>query len=89
MTQPRIIPPDEAREWQREATHQRHSTLADDRICDLGHTAVVRGEQREAALALHQPRSVWPDRRCLICVDPDGDRLRYPCPTARALGVTE
>jgi hypothetical protein len=57
---------------------------------DLAHTAAVLGEQRKAALSLHQPERTTNDfgdhdlpDRCCCCFAP------YPCSTARALGVTE
>lgn len=47
---------------------------------DLAHTAAVLGEQREAVLALHRAgyKNLWCEQ----------DGSSYPCPTARALGVS-
>lgn len=49
----------------------------------LEETVVAQAEQVAAALALHE-RVVLPDG-VYIC---DSDEEIYPCPTARALGVT-
>jgi hypothetical protein len=137
MTEPRIVPPEEARKLAAEATpgpwwtdvdpspHPRWihtaepivideadwgpeghtmyrlATNADDRAWryadvnliaaapDLAYTAAVLGGQREAVLALHAR-----DRfgTCEVCMTDDEAeewyRATYPCPTARALGVT-
>jgi hypothetical protein len=59
-------------------------------ILDAVFTAAVLGEQREAALRLHgwDPEGPTTGGECPTCGDERGP-LDYPCPTARALGVTE
>lgn len=53
-----------------------------DELVDLAHTAAVLGEQRGAALALHQAGATGNEGTyCTGCAD------YYPCQTARALGV--
>ena len=87
MPEPRIVPPGEARHlydaadtamdvWDK--SPQKLAAAA----FDLAHTAAVLGEQREAALTLHPNVQGY----CPICQT----RFQvYPCPTARALGVTD
>lgn len=59
-------------------------TISDGAVTDLIYTAAVLGEQREAVLKLHAPIGV--PRSGPVCPWCD---VRYPCPTARALGVEE
>ena len=80
MSETRIVPPDEAREAERGEIQ-----LTRGHYFALAHTSAVLGEQREAALALHSEIH-W-------CTD-GGDEPKLwaswnPCPTARALGVTD
>ena len=79
---PRAIETDEARILLRALT--AYGAPAD--AVDLAHTAVVRGDQRTTALALH------PRDHSHVCVDPYGATRIYPrgevCPTALALGAT-
>ena len=64
MTEPRIVPPKEAREvlasiFIQSTARSRRRVTALDR--DLAHTAVVLGEQRDAVLALVRPYLGEPD----------------------------
>lgn len=76
MSDPRIIPPDEARQ---------HGGAGYQFVRDLAYTSAVLGNQREAVLALHRPMGEGATEPwCWEC-----DGQIYPCRTARALGVTE
>lgn len=81
MTEPRIIPPEEARRLM----DQGDRPIYDGKVTrlDLAHTAAVLGEQREAALALHTGHH-WCANAERTGVYTYGD-LGGLCPTARAL----
>jgi hypothetical protein len=74
-----IIPPAVAREMEEFPPSQAETIRA------LAFTAAVRGEERDAALAIHAPRGLrYADGlACEFC------GTHYPCSTARALGVTD
>ena len=76
----------------------RDQPEGDETIRDLAHTAAVLGEQREAALALHTRRGQSGffdvgygerDHCCNECGSLGEYGAEWPCPTARALGVTD
>lgn len=84
---PRTVLPEEARALVKMFHPTAPCTL---RERTLAHTAAVLGEQREAVLSLHAPYGSpalggpWCEH-CSGDMDPEEP---YPCPTARALGVT-
>jgi hypothetical protein len=72
----RIVSSDVARNWNH---HEGDLTEG-----DLAHTVVVQATQIAAVLALHAPETEWlSEPWCSHC-----QQYKYPCPTARALGVT-
>jgi len=76
---PRIVPPAEAR-----VILGRGIRYVGPELRDLAHTVAVLGEQREKVLALHSHGHwCWDESWNPRCY------LEEPCPTARALGVTE
>lgn len=87
MSDPQIVPPEEARDIAQEALRVLASLPGQKVFVDmlnLAHTAAVRGEQVEAVLALHS-HGHW-------CWDEAWEPHCYldePCPTAiRARRVT-
>ena len=90
MTEPRIIPAAEARELLTMA-QGFEVTVDRETLLHYAYTAAVLGEQREAALACHRKSEgvrdapYWTGPDVHWCEDCDDG---WPCPTARALGVT-
>lgn len=85
-TEPRIIPPDEARQEFDALATFLHPTKRERLRRDIAHTAAVLGEQRQAVLDLHRSDA---DGRCISCYVWSADvPENWPCPTARALGVS-
>jgi hypothetical protein len=82
-TEPRIVPPGEARALVDELALDLTRPGA-VYMTDLAHTAAVLGEQRAAVLALHAGSHWCSDANGRAYVDQD-----HFCPTARVLGVTE
>jgi hypothetical protein len=59
-----------------------------DNLAELKAQLAKLEEQRDAALKIHTPRKSNIFRGvCTACSYPS--LIRYPCPTAQALGVTE